>query len=65
MQHFLPPSIMYIAYFGIDRKNKWMRILSRCLYVVCKPCDVFFLIFFVKFSFSKKATKFETIFQKI
>ena len=44
MQHFLPPSIMYIAYIGIDRKNKWMRIVGA--YMLYANLVMFFFFFF-------------------
>jgi hypothetical protein len=54
MQHFLPPSIMYIAYIGIDRKNKWMRIVGAyMLYanLVMFFFLPFFFVFIVSYSF--------------
>ena len=46
MQHFLLPSIMYITYVGIDRKNKWMRIVGA--YMLYANLVMFFFSFFVK-----------------
>ena len=46
MQHFLPPSIMYITYVGIDRKNKWMRIVGA--YMLYANLVTVFFSFFVK-----------------
>jgi len=48
MQHFLPPSIMYIAYIGIDRKNKWMRIVGAYMLYANLVMFCFFFFFLVK-----------------
>ena len=54
MQNFLPPSIMYIAYVGIDRKNKWMRKVGAYMLYANLVLFLFLFLFFCKRYFVRR-----------
>ena len=59
MQRFLPPSIMYITYAGIDRKNKWMRIVGA--YMLYANLVTGFFLFFCKTYFVRRIFSFNLL----